>query len=90
MESTQPVFTVKSVEEAIRWYCDVFGFEAESVHRGPDHPANYAVLRNGNAGLHLGLEGEMENLTGEGGCSFVTRDFGAAHQSAATTVRPST
>jgi hypothetical protein len=22
----------------------VFGFEAESIHRGPDHPANYAVL----------------------------------------------
>ena len=82
MESAQPVFTVKSVENAIEWYCDVLGFEAEFVHEGPNHPANYAVLRNGDAGLHLGLESDMENLAGQGGCNFVTRDFDAAHQSA--------
>ena len=48
---------------------------------GLNHPANYAVLRNGNAGLHLGLADDMENPAGQGGCNFVTRDFDAAHQS---------
>ena len=82
MESAQPVLTVKSVEDALRWYRDVLGFEATFVHRGPDHPANYAVLRNGGAELHLGLEADMENAAGQGGCNLVTRDFEAAHRSA--------
>ncbi len=82
MESAQPVFTVRSVEDAIGWYRDVLGFEAEFVHEGPNHPANYAVLRKGNAGLHLGLADDMENAAGQGACNFVTRDFDAAHQSA--------
>ena len=82
MESAQPVFTVRSVEDAIGWYRDVLGFEAEFIHEGPSHPANYAVLRNGNAGLHLGLADDMGNQAGQGGCNFVTRDFDAAHQSA--------
>ncbi len=82
MESAQPVLTVKSVEEAIRWYREVLGFEVSLVHEGPNHPPNYAVLRNGNAGLHLGLADDMDNAAGQGACNFVTRDFDAAHQSA--------
>lgn len=80
MESAQPVFTVKSVSEAIQWYREVLGFEADFVHEGPGHPANYAVLSNGNAGLHLGLEADMENVAGQGAANFITRDFDAAHQ----------
>ena len=45
MESAQPVFTVRSVEDAIGWYRDVLGFEVEFVHEGPNHPPNYTVLR---------------------------------------------
>jgi catechol 2,3-dioxygenase-like lactoylglutathione lyase family enzyme len=82
MESAQPVFTVRSVDEAIRWYRDVLGSEAEFVHEGPGHLANYEVLRKGNAGLHLGLAEDMENMAGQGACNFVTRDFDAAHRSA--------
>ena len=82
MESAQPVFTVKSVDDAIRWYREVLGFEVGFVRGGPDHPPNYAVLHNGGAGLHLGLEADMENAAGQGACNFVTRDFDAAHESA--------
>ena len=49
---------------------------------GLNHPANYAVLRKGNAGLHLGLADDMENPAGQGACNFVTRDFDTAHQRA--------
>ena len=40
------------------------------------------MLRNGDAGLHLGLESDMEDAAGQGGCNFVAHDLDAAHQSA--------
>jgi uncharacterized glyoxalase superfamily protein PhnB len=82
MESAQPVLTVRSVEDALVWFRDVLQLEAGFVHRGPDHPANYAVLSNGGAGLHLGLEQDMENVAGQGACNFVAREFDELYQRA--------
>lgn len=82
MESAQPVFTVTSVSDAVAWYRAVLGFEASFVHEGPGHPPNYAVLGNGGAELHLGLEADMELPAGHGSCNFSTGDFDAAYESA--------
>ena len=82
MESAQPVFSVRSVVEAIRWYTEVLSFQVGFVHEGPNHPPNYAVLHNGAAGLHLGLERDMDYPAGQGGGNFVTREFDAVLESA--------
>ncbi len=82
MESAQPVFTVKSVREAITWYQEVLRFESVYLNetRDAENTPNYAVLRNGSAGLHLGWERDMENVAGQGACNFTTRDFDETYQ----------
>lgn len=81
MESVQPVFTVKSVSQAITWYQTVLQFDTVFVNETNEaNSANYAVLKNGNAGLHLGLAGDMENDAGQGACNFVTQDFERTYQ----------
>lgn len=84
MESVQPVFTVKSVYDAVAWYQDVLRFETTFLNDAPGKAdsANYAVLRNGSAGLHLGLERDMLNAAGQGSCNFGTKDFDETHQRA--------
>ncbi len=84
MESVQPVFTVKTVYEAVAWYRDVLRFETTFLNEEPGkaNSANYAVLRNGNAGLHLGLERDMLNEAGQGSCNFETKDFDETHRRA--------
>jgi len=81
LESAQPVFTVKSVEDAVAWYHDVLQFASVYLNQH-EGPPNYAVLRNGNAGLHLGLERDMQNVAGQGACNFVTRDFDETYERA--------
>ena len=49
---------------------------------GEVNSLNYAVLRNGNAGIHLGLERDMGGLAGNGGCNFVTQQFDEMHNRA--------
>ncbi len=76
MESAQPVLIVKSVAEAVAWYIEVLGFEPVYLNPGAAAgPPNYAVLRNGDAGLHLGLEAEMLNGAGQGAANSVTGAF---------------
>ena len=84
MDSVQPVLTVRSVYRAVDWYCAVLGFEVAYLneHPGVEGSLNYAVLRNGPVGLHLGLERDMEVVAGQGGCNFVTHQFEAAYESA--------
>ncbi len=84
MESANPVFTVKSVYESVTWYQDVLLFETVFLNEEPGEEGslNYAVLRNGSAGLHLGLEQDMKNVKGQGGCNFNIRDFDETHQRA--------
>jgi len=84
MESVQPVLTVKSVYDAVAWYRDVLGFHTEFLNEQPGEvdSLNYAVLRNGNAGLHLGLERDMQVTAGQGACNFVTRELDALFESA--------
>jgi uncharacterized glyoxalase superfamily protein PhnB len=77
MENASPVFTVKAIRAAIDWYEQVLLFEAVYLNEQPgkEDSLNYAVLRNGNVGLHLGLDRDMENEPGQGACNFDTRDF---------------
>ena len=76
MRSGQPVFTVRSVNDAIDWYQDILGFEAVFRSEPAEKDSlDYAVLLNGNAGLHLGCETAMENIAGQGACNFVTKEF---------------
>ena len=84
MESVQPVFTVKSIYDAVDWYQDVLRFETTFLNEEPGEAdsANYAVLRNGNAGLHLGLERDMQGEAGQGSCNFLTKDFDETHRRA--------
>ena len=81
MESVEPVLTVKSVYRSVDWYCNFLGFTADFLNEelGEENSLNYAVLRNGNAGIHLGLESDMGVLAGNGGCNFVTRQFDVLH-----------
>ena len=60
MESVEPVLTVKSVYRSVDWYCNFLGFTADFLNEelGEENSLNYAVLRNGNAGIHLGLESD--------------------------------
>lgn len=74
MRSIEPVFTVKSVADAISWYRETLGFEPVFVN-DPQGSQNYAVLRNGSATLQLGLEQDMANVAGQGGCSILTAEF---------------
>ena len=69
MESAQPVLTVRSVDQAVDWYCNLLGFTAYYLNAESDeeNSLNYAVLRNGDARIHLGLEMEMGVLAGHGG-----------------------
>ena len=75
MERVEPVLTVKSVYRAVGWYGDFLGFTADFLNEESreENSLNYAVLRNGNAGIHLRLERDMGVLAGNGGCNFVTR-----------------
>lgn len=41
------------------------------------------MLRNGNAGIHLGVERDMGFLAENGGCNFVTRQFDELRNKAA-------
>lgn len=77
MESVEPVLIVKSVLLSVDWYSNFLGFAADYLNEEPDEAdsLNYAVLRNGNAGIHLGLERDMGIPAGNGGCNFVTRQF---------------
>lgn len=84
MESAQPVLTVRSVDQAVDWYCNFLGFTADYLNAESDeeNSLNYAVLRNGDARIHLGLEMEMGVLSGHGGCNFVTHHFDRFHEMA--------
>ena len=84
MESVEPVLTVKSVYRSVDWYCNFLGFTAGFLNEesGEENSLNYAVLRNGNAGIHLGLERDMGVSAGNGGCNFVTRQFDELHKRA--------
>ncbi len=84
MESVAPVLTVKSVYEAVTWYQEVLRFESVYLNEEPgeEDSLNYAVLRNGNVALHLGLEEDMENVAGQGACNFDTREFDKTYQEA--------
>ena len=79
MESAQPVLTVKSVYDAVDWYERVLGFSAVYLNEEPNEPdsLNYAVLSRGRVGVHLGREGDMGVIAGNGGANFVTRDYDA-------------
>ena len=61
MESVEPVLTVKSVYRSVDWYGNFLGFTADFLNEelGEENSLNYAVLRNRNAGIHLGLERDM-------------------------------
>ena len=84
MMSAQPVLTVKSVSAAIKWYEDLLGFKVifRNETAGKPESVNYAVLRNDDAVLHLGLERDMENVSGQGACNLVTDDFVALYERA--------
>lgn len=84
MESVAPVFTVKSVRDAIAWYENVLEFEAVYLNEEPgeEDSLNYAVLRNGSVGLHLGREREMDNVAGQGACNFDTKAFDETYERA--------
>ena len=84
VESVEPVLTVKSVYRSVDWYCNFLGFTADFLNEesGEENSLNYTVLRNGNAGIHLGLERDMGVLAGNGGCNFVTRQFDEMHNRA--------
>ena len=83
MQSAQPVLCVRSVYDAVDWYTSVLGFEARYLNEAPGRRnLNYAVLVNGNAGLHLGKESDMQIGAGQGACNFVTADFDATHRRA--------
>jgi uncharacterized glyoxalase superfamily protein PhnB len=77
MQSVQPVFTVRSVYDSVAWYERVLLFTATYLNEEPGEPGslNYAVLRNGGAGLHLGLDLDMERVAGQGACNFVVEEF---------------
>ena len=89
MESAQPVLTVRSVDQAVDWYCNFLGFTADYLNAESDeeNSLNYAVLRNGDARIHLGLEMEMGVLAGHGGCNFVTHHFDRFHEMAVVPTR---
>ena len=77
MRAVQPVVTVRSVHDSIEWYEKVFGLKASFRNEEPGEPksVNYAVLRDQEASLHLGLERYMENVAGQGAWNLVTDDF---------------
>ena len=84
MERVEPVLTVQSVYRSVGWYGDFLWFTADFLNEESreENSLNYAVLRNGNACIHLGLERDMGVLAGNAGCNFVTRQFDELHNKA--------
>ena len=56
-----PVFPVRDVNVAVRWYVDNLGFTPAHVNADESGEANYAIVRLGDVEVHLlqnGFEGE--------------------------------
>jgi len=77
VKSAQPLLIVKSVSQAVDWYCQVLGFSSEYLNptSGTKNSSNYAILRNGSVIIHLGKEKDMGVIAGHGGCNFMTNQF---------------
>ena len=56
-----PVFPVRDVNVAVRWYVNKLGFTPVHVNADESGEANYAIVRLGDVAIHLlqnGFEGE--------------------------------
>lgn len=65
--SAVPVFQVKEIESALRFYTEVLGFTEEFRF------GNYAGLKLGEVALHLSLPGDYQRPVG-GGTAYVFCD----------------
>ena len=84
MTSITPVFTVKSVYRSVEWYQRLLGFYTVYLNEEPgeDDSLNYAVLRSGPVGLHLGKESDMNLIAGNGSCQISTERFNEVYRTA--------
>lgn len=77
MENVAAVLTVTDMRRSLAWYENVLLFEASYLNEvaGSPESLNYAVLRNGNVSVHLGLHGDMGVPAGQGACNFDVREY---------------